>query len=250
MKRNRAAFTIVKNDRKYLDVWLDYYRRHFDLQDIYVLDHASHVHPPLTTQVIPVHNDRAFDHAWLRDTAAAFQRFLLQSYENVLFACVDEIVVPSPLSYPLGLGPYIEINTHPAVRCAGFDVVHRPGEPPINWAAPLLAQRSRMIRSPLYAKTPLAREPFTWTLGFHEPRGVTPVYDDQLLLIHLHRVDHSACLARHQDHARQAWNQADLDLGYGYQNRIHEQPQFDAWFYDDQLGTEEVEIPDHLKGVI
>ena len=41
MKRRKAAFTIVKNEPVMLPIWLSYYSKHFDLQDLYVLDHQS-----------------------------------------------------------------------------------------------------------------------------------------------------------------------------------------------------------------
>src|SRR3954454_139224 len=40
-RRRGAVFTIGQNEARFLPLWLDYYGRHFDASDIYVLDHDS-----------------------------------------------------------------------------------------------------------------------------------------------------------------------------------------------------------------
>jgi hypothetical protein len=39
--RKIAAFTMVKNEKWFLPIWLNYYTKFIDERDIYVLDHAS-----------------------------------------------------------------------------------------------------------------------------------------------------------------------------------------------------------------
>src|SRR5580704_6832116 len=98
--RKRAAFTIVQNEPVFLPVWLQYYGRYFDRTDLYVLDHDSDDGSTAgvgeRSNLLRVHRDKSFDHAWLAGTVAAFQAFLLRSYERVLFAETDEIVVADP----------------------------------------------------------------------------------------------------------------------------------------------------------
>ena len=101
--RRRAAFTIVQNEPVFLPLWLQYYGRYFDRSDLYVLDHgttdASTNEINSSCNVLRVHREKSFDHAWLRSTVATFQAFLLQSYERVLFAEADEFIVADPCSY-------------------------------------------------------------------------------------------------------------------------------------------------------
>lgn len=88
--RNRAVFTIVQNEPVFLPLWLRYYGRYFEPCDIYVLDHDSIDRSTegvdARYNLLGVHRDESFDHEWLKNTVAAFQTFLLHSYENVLFA--------------------------------------------------------------------------------------------------------------------------------------------------------------------
>lgn len=106
-KRRSAVFTIAQNEPVFMPIWARYYRRHFDPDDCFVLDHDST--DPTTRAVanqfhrIPVHRSHSFDHDWLRTTVERFQRFLLQSYELVLFTEIDEIVAADPVTFPGGL---------------------------------------------------------------------------------------------------------------------------------------------------
>ena len=145
-RRPRAAFTIAQNEPVMLPVWLDYYSRHFDADDPYVLGHDS---TDGSTEglagrcrVVPVHRAGSFDHRWLRTTVESFQRFLLQSYETVLFAEVDELVVADPQHYA-DLGAYIDALERPAARCSGFNIVEQPDAPALRFGQP--CSRSAVI---------------------------------------------------------------------------------------------------------
>src|SRR6516164_10454982 len=108
IRRHAAVFTIVQNEPIFLPLWLRYYREHFHMDDIFVLDHdctcQTTIYPAQNVNRVPVHNGASFDHSWLLATVTAFQKFLFQSYEQVLFAEVDEIVLADPLVHgPAGL---------------------------------------------------------------------------------------------------------------------------------------------------
>ena len=100
MKRGAAVFTIVQNEPVFLTVWSRYYQRYFSREDMFVLDHESTDAGTLAVAQelhrVPVHRAESFNHRWLRDTVVHFQAFLLQSYEQVLFVEVDEIVAMDP----------------------------------------------------------------------------------------------------------------------------------------------------------
>jgi hypothetical protein len=253
--RPRAAFTIVHNEPVMLPLWLDRYGRNFDADDLYVLDHdstdGSTADLDGRCHVVPVHREAAFDHHWLKLTVERFQAFLLRSYDAVLFADADEFVLADPRRYT-GLDAYIAEMARPAARCAGFNVVHQPGEPPLRFDAPLLAQRRYWCASHEYSKRLLSRIPLRWSDGFHqEYNAPDDPPDPELLLVHLHRVDYDMCLARHRASAARDWNEADVVNGYGAQNRIADPREFDEWFYRGaDLDAPRELIPEHIRSVL
>jgi hypothetical protein len=251
----RAVFTIVHDEELMLPVWLRYYRRYFEPEDVYVLDHASSdgsttdLHD--SCRVLAVQRDAAFDHHWLRSTVESFQQFLLQSYDTVLFAEVDELVVADPRKYA-GLDAYIDqLAPRPAARCVGFNVVQQPNEPALRFDAPVLEQRRCWRASLPYSKRLLSRIPLHWSDGFHrESQAPDDPPDPDLLLVHLHRADYAACLARHRAGAAANWNEADHSRGEGAHNRIADAAEFESWFRSahDGDGPEEL-IPEHIRSV-
>ena len=251
--RARAAFTIAQNEPVMLPLWLKYYGRYFDPDDLYVLDHDSTDGSTAGLDgchVVPVHR-QAFDHHWLKSTVELFQAFLLRSYDAVLFAEADEFVLADPRQYT-GLDDYIARLARPSARCAGFNVVHQPEEPSLRFDAPLLAQRRCWHASLLYSKRLLSRIPLHWSEGFHlEYSAPDDPPDPGLLLVHLHRVDYDTCLARHRAAAARDWKEDDVLRGLGAQNQIVESHEFDEWFYRGaDLDAPRELIPEHIRTVL
>jgi hypothetical protein len=251
--RKRAAFTIVQNEPLFLPLWLQYYGRYFDQADLYVLDHnsddGSTAEVGTRCNLLRVHRDKSFDHAWLNATVTAFQTFLLQSYQRVLFAEADEIVVAEPTEYD-GLDDYIERCPHPVARCTGFEVVHYPDEePPLHFDRPVLAQRHYWHASGVYSKPLLSAVPMSWSLGFHEAIAFPDLRPDPgLFLVHLHRIDYGACAARHRATAARNWNERDIRDRLGMHNRLVEEDEaFKSWFFRGEDNTHRVRIPERLK---
>jgi hypothetical protein len=253
--RSCAAFTIVHNEAAMLPLWLDYYGRHFRADDLYVLDHDSTDGSTAgldgRCHVVPVHRDAAFDHRWLKSTIEQFQAFLLHSYDAVLFSDADELVLADPRRYA-GLAAYIAELSRPAVRCLGFNVVQQPDEPPLRFDAPLLAQRRCWHASHMYSKRLLSRIPLRWSNGFHqEYNAPDDPPDPELLLVHLHRIDHDTTLARHRAAIARQWSEFDLANGYGAQNRIAESDEFEDWFYRGaDLDAPRELIPEYIRSVL
>ena len=252
--RPRAAFTIAQNEPVMLPLWLSYYERYFDPDDLYVLDHDSSDGSTEGLEgrcrVVPVHR-QTYDHHWLRSTVESFQAFLLRSYDTVLFTDSDEFVLADPSRYS-GLDDYIAKLARPAARCAGFNVVHQPDEPPLRFDAPLLAQRRCWHASLLYSKRLLSRIPLRWSEGFHlEYSAPDDPPDPDLLLVHLHRVDYEMCLARHRKAFARNWKEADLLQGLGAQNRIVEPDEFEEWFrHGAELDAPAELIPEHIRTLL
>ncbi len=236
-RRECGAFTIVQNEARYLPIWLNYYGRQFGPENLFVLDHGSTDGSTSglagRCNVIPVHRPLSFDHMWLKATVEHFQAFLLNSYDTVVFAEVDEFIVAEPARYP-GLRDYIRAMGNPVARCTGYNVVHYPEEAALNFAEPIMAQRRYAHMAPQYDKTLIAKVPLHWILGFHrviEFGCVEP--DPDLALFHFHRVDYDYCRARHEEAAKRRWCDLDKQRGLGRQSQIFEPEAFHTWFYTD-----------------
>jgi hypothetical protein len=267
--RLAAVFTIAQDEPEFLPLWLQHYKKHFALSDIYVLDHvtpdpknsARRNHAICDAQRVrpnAVYRDQAFDHRWLRDTVQLFQRYLLQSYRWVLFAEVDEFVMPRDLS--VNMCSWLENGggTSDVVRCAGYEVVHKWQEETtkLELTQPLLHQRQWYYRSRVYSKPVLSSVPLNWVVGFHDLcEEAGPEADESLLLLHLHKIDLELSLHRSQRSAARKWSEFDQSAGYGAQNRIADIDAMKNYFDTDADDPEHgpvnlVLIPDDLRGVI
>jgi hypothetical protein len=254
-RRKRAVFTIVQNEPVFLPLWLRYYGRFFDPSDIYVLDHDSTDGSTSglagRCAVVPVHRTLSFDHTWLRDTAGSFQRFLLNSYDTVLFTEADEIIAPDPARYR-DLGDYIERLAAPAACCTGHGVIQAQDEPALDFDRPILAQRRFWHRAVSFDKRLLSRAPLSWGHGFHEEFSFPEILPDpDLHLVHLHRVDFEKCVAKHAETARRDWNEEDVRRGRGRHNRIASPDELRQWFYKGADVSEQPAemIPGCLRGL-
>jgi hypothetical protein len=251
---SRALLTIVRNEAVFLPLFLRYYSQFFAADDIYVLDHGS---TDGSTEVGGFNREMVshayVDHSWMRDTVQARQHELLKSYEVVLFCDVDEIIAPNPKKYD-GLGDYIDRMTADYVNCRGVELIHQKDtEPPIDLDRPILDQRSWWFRNFQYSKPLLSRVPLEWVAGFHYRTDETSNQDVQLNLIHLHRMDYTLCWERHHFRNRLDWNDKDVYVGSGYQNRIVEDTAFEHWFYNDSANGDVPlvprKIPKHWRAV-
>lgn len=254
--RSLAVFTIVQNESIFLPLWLAYYGRYFNQQDIYVLDHNSDDGSTMNVggrcRLISVHRAESFDHFWLKTTVERFQAFLLQSYRMVLFTEVDEFVIPDPAQY-CDLAGYVIARDRSVVRCSGYNIVHQPDELPLRFEMPILKQRRFWQRDRAYDKRLLSNVPLTWTMGFHGELSLGDAPPDAgLFLVHLHRVDYATCLARHRAAASRPWNSRDVEEGRGFQHLIVEDEAFHQWFYHgpDLARSALEEIPPRLRGVL
>ena len=93
--RKSAIFTMVKNEKVFLPIWESYYKKHFSSDDIFILDHNSTEEICLEIakkyNYIPIKNPY-YDDLWRTEVIKAFQKFLLEIYDFVLFTDADEIL--------------------------------------------------------------------------------------------------------------------------------------------------------------
>jgi hypothetical protein len=132
---------------------------------------------------------------------------------------VDELLLPDPVKYPLGLKGYLDnflLQSQSqqsgecfCVRAQGHTLAHvsesfdghsSPLEVPLDWSLPLLQQRRHWVRSERYDKPLLTAHCIVhWKAGFHTallPKSI--VHDPSLHLLHLPEVDRDMCLQREQ----------------------------------------------------
>ena len=232
-RKRRAVLTIVRDEPVFFPIWLDYYSRFFDPDDIYVLDHETSdgstggdgfVRVPVAHETV--------DHTWMVRTIEEHQHELLDRYDVVLVTDVDEIVAPSPAWGTLG--DYIDRLEEDFVNCVGYELLHLVDrEPPFDPTRKVLDQRRYWFANEIYDKPALATQPMNWKPGFHRTEDGRMRPDPDLHMIHLHRMDYEICLERHRGRERRSWNDHDVALGWAEHNRITDETGFARWFYEE-----------------
>ncbi len=246
-KRKAAVFTIVRDEKMFLPIWLRYYRRHFEEQDIYILDNDS---KDGCVDGLPnvrnVHSDLAFDHGWLCQIVQNFYSELLNSYDIVVFAEVDEII--SAPWHPEGLKGYISDMQGNGFACIGYNVFHDPKvEPePIDLSRPILEQRSRWIRDGIYDKTLVTRVPRTYSPGFHH---ATPnaAQDPKLVMVHLHRFDLDQAYLRNEERSKWKWHDDVTVRKMSYDNNTYSREEFETHYFGRFASAGVEIIPDDVR---
>lgn len=244
-----ALFTIIQNETYFLNLWINYYSKHFNPSNIFILNHDStntetiNILNNFKGNVIPIHNPESFNHTWLLNTVKSFQNFLLNSYTSTLFTECDEIIAPAPEIYPNGLSDYLNNHHNDQPRkCNGYNVKHIVTEEEsldLN-QMPILKQRKYWERDIQYCKPLLANRPINWIGGFHDEKDSNLEMDPNLFLIHLHKMDYNLCYNKHKEQAQRNWSKNDLNNNLGAQNRLYEDvAKFHKWFYHNDINNNE-----------
>jgi hypothetical protein len=230
---SRAIITIVHNEAVFFPIWLHYYSRFFDPDDIYVFDNETTDGSTDRDGFvrIPVEHDTV-DHTWMVRTIQELQHELLRRYDVVVVTDVDEIVSPVP---EIGtLGSYLDVFDDEYVTCLGYELLHmKDQEPPLDLERPILDQRRFWFWNQAYSKAAVATVPLEWNPGFHTRVDFQTRMDPDLRLIHLHRMDYNICKERHRVRRRKEWADEDKAKQWAVHNRIVEPAKFDDWFYND-----------------
>lgn len=209
--KKRAVFTLVRNERYFLPIWLNYYKKFFSTEDIYVLDHDT---TDGSTEELDCNVRRlsheTVSHGWMRQVVRAFQRELLLEYQYVLFAECDEIVISRK-----GLDCFIDECRVDAVRCTGYNLAQQQEEAQYHPSKTVLSQRGFWFHCKPCCKTLLAKVPLNWRMGFHHAAGIRLHCHDDLILLHLKRLDHTIALERFAERKAMLWDAADVARGLG-----------------------------------
>jgi hypothetical protein len=213
-----AAFTIVRDEKLFLPLWLRYYASVVGEENCYVLDNetsdgsvlaakASFPRAHFVEKKTP--SSTHHDVSWLRDTVRSFQHELLKDHEVVVFAEADEFLLARPGGRYSDLRDVCMQLTSDAsrtfIRAAGWHVIHAPDEPalvPVENESPL-AHRHRFQKLIDYDKTLISKVPLDWCLGFHDPirngqRIKTDPIDHDVMLFHAWLLDDAEFQRRHK----------------------------------------------------
>lgn len=205
MKSFAVVFTVVKNEMELLPIWLNYYTRYFN--KIVVINHHS------TDESLGLaHQKYAFDEivddrgqdggnrGREGDSIMAAQvaneqlKKLLNDYEIVCHAHIDEFIIPNPEKYK-NLREYMEKMKKDVIYTTGYQVVHIPEEEPeLDYSQPILRQRKWWTKDFAYNKPLLVKKAITWVPGIHKELGVpdekmNTINDPDILLVHMHFAD-------------------------------------------------------------
>lgn len=184
-----AVVTMVYNEPDFLPIWLRYYSGQVGRRNCFVIDHGSDdgstAHLDGLSQVILPRTPT--DERRRAEYVSMFCTSLLQWYDFVAYADVDEILVADPRRHKTLL-EYCTAAPHAVTTAFGMNLIHRlHHETALDLARPVLEQRQWVVPAASMCKPLLTRVPIRWDPGFHSSDA--PLAFDDLLLFHLAYVD-------------------------------------------------------------
>ena len=188
-----AAITMARDEAHMLPRWVRYYGDQLGEENLLVLDDNS---VDGSTDQLPCTVLRLPPEPWKRPWARArlalangVSQGLLSCYDAVLFADVDEFLVPDPARYA-GLVDFLAARRDNDILAPlALNVLHDPvSEPPLDPSRPVLSQRSRVKFAPGMCKPMVKRVPADWRYAFHGIRSSFTI-DPELLMLHLKYYD-------------------------------------------------------------
>jgi hypothetical protein len=222
MKKAAAVYTIVKNESYHLKKWINHYKKYFNVEDIYILDHDSDDGSTknLDVNVIKITNKFVFDHRWMNAMVTEHQIKFLEDYECVLFSEVDELIYSVNVSLDKRIESFLKDNSHNYLKCKSYNLYQNfiEEEKDLTEDDLILDYRNYWSRDVDYDKILLTKVPITWTLGFHHLSFGEPVeMAEDLFLLHTHYFDLDLTIKRHYDRIK---DYLVCDDQSGVQNKI------------------------------
>ena len=101
----------------------------------------------------------------------------------------------------------------------------------------------------MYSKPLISRKPLNWTIGCHQAENCSET-DENLYLIHLHRIDYNFCKQKLSGIKKSEWCTNALIKNHSWHKRL-EGVEFDWWFksFPWESGPLEV-IPRRFKRIL
>lgn len=218
-----AIFTLVKNEKYFLQKWLSYYKQFFANEDIYVIDHETTDGSTnnLDVNVIKVTNNNRINSKWLVDTAEAQYKELLEKYNYVMYTDSDEFIFTKDGS---NLKQYLNQRISQGVNCfisTGYNLFHwKQKEPqPFDYSKPMFSQRRFVKPEWCYNKPFLFNYLPCFMVGFHksgneQPYNQTQRNDPNIVMIHTKLYDQKESVNRYLERYK---NSIDEDTAGGDQ---------------------------------
>jgi hypothetical protein len=186
---------MVYNEPDFLPVWAAHYRAAVGAAHCYVVDHGSddgsiEASGPFNL----VRLERSpLDEVWRANLISHLCSNLLDRYNAVAYTDVDELLVADRRRYN-NLIELSEAATADVLTAFGTNMLHVPGEAPIDLARPITRQRRWMRPFSSLCKPVLTRRPVAWSPGFHVADA--PSEFGGLYLFHIAYVDNGITARR------------------------------------------------------
>lgn len=161
------AVTFEHDYSDYSKLWRDYYSRFMDIKVVKIGD--------------MLRSDWGATTKLLNST----QEELFKDHDLILYADVDEILIPNPDKYK-DLGEYLK-TVKGVVRCTGYNVMEMESDAQLDTAKPILSQRKYWSRDDLYDKFVIITTPQVY-LNNHHIQNEVPS-DSDLIMFHLRDSD-------------------------------------------------------------
>lgn len=216
-----AAVTTCWNEAERLPRWLSWYGAELGREHLHVLDDGSDDGAvdglgEVTVERRP--RRAAFDDPGRARRVSDYVEALLPRYEWVLYADVDEFLVPfdgRPLAQALA-----DPGLADTVTALGFDVIHNEAVEPgaLDPERPVMAQRRHVRFNATYCKPLATRTPVRWRPGFHfsdRPLAFGSQAFGGLLLLHTRYADRGQGLRRLEASRRVALDEGAYSAHWG-----------------------------------
>ena len=176
------------NEPVWARVWARHYARQVGAEHCFLLDHGS---DDGSTEGLGVRVERLARSALDEDERAARvserAAALLQEYDAVVHADVDELLVADPRRFR-DLRAFAAAAGGDAITSVGLDVQHLPQEEASLVLDRLIGEQRRWVRfSAAMCKPAFIRKPVCWMPGFHACDA--PMVTGGLFLLHLRYAD-------------------------------------------------------------
>ncbi len=210
-----AVFTIAYNEPLMVPLWAKYYAEKFGAENLYVIDQGSEMGyedlVPKGVNIIRLPRD-AFDNWLIARLVANLQRFLLESYETVIYSDSDEFICADPASLQgKSLSEHLRSLPTPVGITTGYNLVHDLAtEGAYDPTRPLLSQRRFMHRMTTMDKPLITRIPLNWVPGFHNA-AEGGVQVPGLYLLHLRWFDLDQALTKGSNYRNSSWSPFDVE---------------------------------------
>ena len=200
-----AAITMVYNEGRALQRWIEYYSKQDGAQNCFVIDHGSDDESTVSLEDVKVLKIPRSPQDDIRRTNSIshFTNYLLCWYDYVIYVDCDEFLVADPRKYN-GLYDYCGTVRPEYMTSIGINIIHVASqEPGLTPGRPILSQRSYGMFVSAMSKPNITSTPVLWSPGFHH-RDRPAVFGD-LFLFHLRYADVGEGLARLQTTRKMAW---------------------------------------------